>query len=169
MSVPARAQDYKLFMAIRDNDGVDRFVDHPGPAVAEQEGAFEAAWFWETSRAPRPDDFGAPATVPRAAGRGGSSFGLMRFPAKSSGKLDVANSSGGANAEAGFEDPSMHRTETLDYEIILSGKVDFVLPNGDKRTLGVGDMILVAGALHAWRNDYDEDCIYAAVTIGMSE
>jgi hypothetical protein len=59
----------------------------------------------------------------------------------------------------------MHATETIDYEIILSGKIDFVLPGNQRRTLETGDLLVVTGAPHAWDNPYAEDCVFLGVTI----
>jgi quercetin dioxygenase-like cupin family protein len=60
----------------------------------------------------------------------------------------------------------MHQTDTMDYEVILSGKVDIELPGGQSRTLKAGSMLVIAGVPHAWKNPYDEDCVYALVLVG---
>lgn len=171
MAFPTRVQDFKLVVAARNPDGSVSFIDHHRPFVGEQEGVVEAAWFWSVERSHSLNAYGGPAKVLATAGKGGSTFGLMRFPARSAGKkMDVAATSPDSVAEViDPDDPSMHATQTIDYEIILSGKVDFVVPGGDKRTLQVGDLIVVVGAAHSWQNPYDEDCIYAAVTIGAED
>jgi quercetin dioxygenase-like cupin family protein len=46
--------------------------------------------------------------------------------------------------------------------------VDLVLPGGKKRTLVPGDLLVMAGVPHAWKNPYDEDCVYVVVTVGFN-
>lgn len=170
MSFPQRASDFNAIVAVREADGSARFLDSFKPAAAEQEGVFEAAWFWEVTGGHTRTNAGAPAESVVTARPAGSTFGLVRFPAHSAGKLDVASTSPESASEAGHDgNAGMHATETIDYEIILSGKVDFVLPGNQRRTLVPGDVLIVAGVPHAWENRYDEDCIYASVTIGVTE
>jgi quercetin dioxygenase-like cupin family protein len=45
----------------------------------------------------------------------------------------------------------MHRTETIDYGIVLKGSVALVL-DGTERTLGPGDVVIQRGTDHAWEN-----------------
>jgi len=54
--------------------------------------------------------------------------------------------------------PVMHRTETVDYIIILSGKIDMELDDGETVTMGPGDVMVQRGTNHAWINRYDEVC-----------
>jgi len=46
----------------------------------------------------------------------------------------------------------MHRTDSLDYGIVLSGTVELELDDGLTTTLGPGDVIVQRGTMHAWRN-----------------
>jgi quercetin dioxygenase-like cupin family protein len=47
--------------------------------------------------------------------------------------------------------PVMHRTETLDYAIVLSGDVDFEI-DGSTTSLKAGDVVVQRGTNHAWAN-----------------
>ncbi len=58
----------------------------------------------------------------------------------------------------------MHATDTIDYLVILSGRVTLVVENGEA-DLGPGDLIVDRGVLHGWRNDSDEPCIAAGVNL----
>ncbi|KAK3372596.1 hypothetical protein B0H63DRAFT_485314 [Podospora didyma] len=49
----------------------------------------------------------------------------------------------------------MHRTETIDFGVVLQGEMELTLDSGEKRILRVGDMIVQRGTLHAWRNPSD--------------
>ncbi len=46
---------------------------------------------------------------------------------------------------------SVHRTETLDYAIVLSGQCDMVLDSGETvRQLKAGDVVIQRGTNHGW-------------------
>ena len=45
-----------------------------------------------------------------------------------------------------------HRTETLDYDVILAGEIDLEIEDGETIHLKTGDSAIVRGATHAWLN-----------------
>jgi quercetin dioxygenase-like cupin family protein len=45
----------------------------------------------------------------------------------------------------------MHRTESVDYGIVLAGTLTLVL-DGDERTVEPGDLVVQRGTDHAWEN-----------------
>ena len=51
----------------------------------------------------------------------------------------------------------MHRSDSIDYGIILSGHVELELDDGAKTLLGPGDIIVQRGTIHLWRNPSDSD------------
>lgn len=58
----------------------------------------------------------------------------------------------------------MHATDTIDYLIILSGRVTLVLEEGEA-DLGPGDFVVDRGVLHGWRNPHAEPCIAAVINL----
>jgi quercetin dioxygenase-like cupin family protein len=46
----------------------------------------------------------------------------------------------------------MHRTNSLDYGIVMSGTVELELEDGVAVRLGAGDIVVQRGTIHAWRN-----------------
>lgn len=58
----------------------------------------------------------------------------------------------------------MHATDTLDYLVVLSGRVTLVLEEGEV-ALGKGDLVVDRGILHGWRNDHNEPCVAVAVNL----
>ena len=46
----------------------------------------------------------------------------------------------------------MHRTESIDYGIVISGEIECLLDSGDKRVMRQGDVCVQRGTMHAWRN-----------------
>ena len=60
--------------------------------------------------------------------------------------------------------PSMHRTDTLNYFVVLSGKM-WALSEGKDVLLEPGDFIIQTGCIHGWKVEGDEPCMLAAVLI----
>ncbi|SNX82167.1 related to Cupin domain protein [Melanopsichium pennsylvanicum] len=50
----------------------------------------------------------------------------------------------------------MHRTQTLDYGIVIFGQVDLELDSGEKTTLKPGDTCIQRGTNHVWRNTTEQ-------------
>ncbi|KAJ5635734.1 uncharacterized protein N7484_009047 [Penicillium longicatenatum] len=46
----------------------------------------------------------------------------------------------------------MHRTETVDYGVVIDGTTELVLDSGEKKVLKKGDVFVQRGTAHAWRN-----------------
>jgi hypothetical protein len=62
--------------------------------------------------------------------------------------------------------PGMHRTASIDFEYIASGRCVLELDDGATRELGPGDTVIQNGTRHAWRNPYNEPCIIVFALIG---
>jgi quercetin dioxygenase-like cupin family protein len=65
----------------------------------------------------------------------------------------------------GGRHPLMHRTETIDYAIVLSGEITMVLDDCDVE-LKTGDVVIQCGTNHAWSNRSGEPAVVAFVLIG---
>jgi quercetin dioxygenase-like cupin family protein len=64
----------------------------------------------------------------------------------------------------GGRHPLMHRTETIDYAIVLAGEITMVLDDVDVQ-LRAGDIVVQCGTNHAWSNRSSAPCIIAFVLI----
>jgi quercetin dioxygenase-like cupin family protein len=53
--------------------------------------------------------------------------------------------------------PFMHRTETLDYAVVLEGEIVMLLDDQDVH-LKAGDVVIQRGTNHAWSNRSDKPC-----------
>ncbi|MFI6937130.1 cupin domain-containing protein [Streptomyces sp. NPDC050287] len=60
--------------------------------------------------------------------------------------------------------PSMHRTDTLNYFIVLSGQM-WALTEGRDVLVKPGDVLIQHGCMHGWRVEGSEPCVMAAVLI----
>ena len=64
----------------------------------------------------------------------------------------------------GGRHPLMHRTETIDYAIVLAGEITMVLDDSDVE-LKAGDVVVQCGTNHAWSNRSGAPCVVAFVLI----
>ena len=74
---------------------------------------------------------------------------------------------GGADAarnHAGAPHPLMHRTQTVDYGIVLEGELTLVLDRGET-TVRAGDIVIQQGTNHAWANRSGQRCRVAFVML----
>ena len=59
----------------------------------------------------------------------------------------------------------MHRTETVDYAILLSGECDLELDDGKTVHLTQGDIVVQRGTMHAWVNNGSAPAVFAFILI----
>lgn len=64
------------------------------------------------------------------------------------------------------ENPGMHTTDTVDFEVVLSGEVVLELDDGAEVTLKPGDTVVQNGTRHAWHNRGDVPAVLAVGIIG---
>lgn len=65
---------------------------------------------------------------------------------------DAASFSGEGSRHA-----HMHRTETIDYGIVLEGEVVLIMDEGET-TVRAGDIVIQRGTNHGWANRTDSNC-----------
>ncbi len=71
-----------------------------------------------------------------------------------------ASSHGGA----GSKHAHMHRTETIDYGIVLEGEIVLIVDEGET-TVRAGDIVIQRGTNHGWANRTDKNCRIAFILI----
>lgn len=159
---------FRLVVAGTTDSGETDFLEVGDPATIDVPDVAVGAFYWAIEGGHSRENIGRPPSTVQLAGPNGSTFGVNSFPARSAGK-GISIEEIDPTFETGHGgDPAMHASDTVDYEVVLSGKVDLELPGGKKRTLVPGDLLVMAGVPHAWKNPYDEDCVYAVVTIGYN-
>ncbi len=67
------------------------------------------------------------------------------------------------------ENAGFHRTQTIDYGIVLSGELWLELDDGSEVHLKPGDCVIQNGTRHAWHNRGREACLMAFVMIGATQ
>jgi quercetin dioxygenase-like cupin family protein len=61
---------------------------------------------------------------------------------------------------------SMHHTNTVDFDTVLSGSIELILDDGE-HPLVAGDHVVVTGVDHAWRAGPD-GCRISIISLGVS-
>ena len=99
----------------------------------------------------RPDDQGA---------QGPDDIGpaLAELRQKLPGMADVAEPQG----------PRMHRTDTVDLGIVVSGRARLELDDGVQIELEAGDCVVQNGTRHGCHNPSREPCVLAFALVGAS-
>jgi mannose-6-phosphate isomerase-like protein (cupin superfamily) len=64
----------------------------------------------------------------------------------------------------GGRHPMMHRTETIDHALILSGEITMLLDDEEVQ-LKAGDVVVQCGTSHAWSNRSKAPCLIAFILI----
>lgn len=63
--------------------------------------------------------------------------------------------------------PGFHRTDTLDYVIVLAGEV-WLAVDDEEVCLATGDIVVQIGARHAWQNRSSQPATLAVVLLGAT-
>jgi quercetin dioxygenase-like cupin family protein len=67
------------------------------------------------------------------------------------------------------KDAYMHRTNTIDYAICMSGKCKMELDDGKIIDMAAGDVMVQRATWHGWSNPYQEPCQIIFILIGSKE
>ena len=150
---------------------------HPGVESTSQ--TRKAINLWFTDETPAAISSGSVETIDRpysiAPAKGGTAFRIYEMPPdseaigdRSAAEIKAAfNAAGGGNfstTRADSPHPLMHRTETIDYGIVLEGEI-FLLMDDTEVHLKQGDVVVQRGTNHAWSNRSNAVCIMAFVVI----
>lgn len=65
-----------------------------------------------------------------------------------------------------LDHPGMHTTDTIDFDVVISGEVSLELDDGAEVHLKAGDCVVQNGTRHAWHNRSSENCVIAVALIG---
>jgi hypothetical protein len=122
-----------------------------------------------------PDDGAPPAQPMYFPPVGGFRFGMFTLPPEGAPRPAVDGADPFAEFEAKLpgllaymepDDPGMHTTDTIDFEVILSGSCVLELDDGAEVTLAVGDTVVQNGTRHRWKNPFAEPCHLAVFLVG---
>jgi mannose-6-phosphate isomerase-like protein (cupin superfamily) len=101
----------------------------------------------------------------------GTIFRVVEIPPESSSsKIDPGAAFGhlGSTHQPSAADsakhPTMHKTDSIDYLVVISGSMHMLMEEGEVE-LNAGDCIVQRGTNHAWVNRSGKPCLLAAVLI----
>jgi len=152
----------------------DRGVD--GLTVALLPGA-EFHRLWGGDEPPTFPDGGAPTPQPAYFPPvGGYRFGLFTVPPVGAevpegidveeALADVEANLPGLLSHVELDNPGMHTTDTIDFEVVLSGEVVLELDDGAETVLHPGDTVVQNGTRHRWLNRGVQPAVLAVFLIG---
>jgi len=146
--------------------------ESPHTLFLEKAGGLQLTEIWETRSAPADNAGGRDAADHERRIEpvgGGSVFRIIEYPPDSVRLKTLApeffRGMGARAADAATRrHPGMHKTDTIDYCVVLSGEIWAVLDDGEV-LLRAGDCLVQRGTNHAWSNRSDEPCVIAFVLI----
>jgi quercetin dioxygenase-like cupin family protein len=59
----------------------------------------------------------------------------------------------------------VHRTDSIDYIVVISGEIDMDLDDGASVHLKAGDVMVQRGTVHNWINRGTEPCVMAVILV----
>jgi quercetin dioxygenase-like cupin family protein len=130
-----------------DGRAVVTIDDHPDNRISGRPG-HESMVVWTTQETPADnsgDEDGAAWEVTTPPIANGSIFRLIEY---------------GPGVES-----RMHRTDTVDYVLVVSGEIDMALDDGQEVHLKAGDVMVQRGTIHDWINRGTEPCVIAFVLL----
>lgn len=157
-------------------DGKSTFlIDGPAPNVTEMKSMPGLALtdLWETISAPARNDGAADAAgrpVRLEPPSGGTIVRIVEFPPDSAWRDRADARQAFDSIQAGHAhdtssgDPMMHKTNTVDYIIVLKGEIYAIMDQGET-LLRPGDVLIQRGTNHSWSVRGSEPCIIAAVLV----
>jgi hypothetical protein len=151
-------------------------MDAPSPHALELDGLPGVVLInlWVTERAPASNagaaDAAARPVVLEPPGLG-TIFRVVDFPPDKwmAGKVDrgkafAAMGAGHAMDRSDARHPAMHKTNTIDYALVLDGEIWALMDEGDT-LLKAGDCLIQRGTNHAWSNRTDTPCRVAFILV----
>src|SRR5262245_22682245 len=100
----------------------------------------------------------------------GSIFRIVEFPPDAAaGGFDRAAAFRAMGASHAMDPdasrhPGMHRTDSVDYAIVLSGEIWTLMDEGET-LMRAGDTLMQRGTNHAWSNRSDQPCLVAFILV----
>ena len=169
----------KLYVAAT-RDGRSTFVEDvaaPTNPFSSVPG-FDAAVIWGTSERPTTQWDGKRPTSETSVmpDAGGTKLWVVTFPPDSvmadpgfdfqAAGAEYAEKLPGLAERFEMDNPGMHATDTVDYDVVLDGEITIELDDGERRFLKRGDIVVQHGTRHAWRNLSDKPATLLFVLIG---
>jgi uncharacterized cupin superfamily protein len=174
---------FRRFVTGHNNKGEAIFLEDGPPPRVERIGGDFGPWFyevWNTTETPvkiRPDGSEPPEDgIKLAPPKNGTRIRVLDIPPEDEriGSLSaeearehfasIGAGDASSHSDSGSRHAFMHRTETVDYGIVLEGEVTLILDVGE-RVVKAGDIVIQQGTNHGWANRSDKNCRIAFILI----
>lgn len=170
--------DIRRIVTADDAKGRSRIVeDAPASAIrtVPERPGYRAVNVWRTEESPARIDAADSTAGHRGIlpPKGGTILRIIDFPPEPSDPAELRRrlhaTFGGIYSDAQHDGrsgvhPGMHRTETVDYAIVLEGEIYAVMDEGET-LMRSGDVLIQRGTNHAWANRSDRTARIAFVLI----
>lgn len=160
--------------AIIQEDGIVPRVQRIGGDIGP---LFHEVWNTQATPAPIDAASGEPAEqgIVLAPPKNGTRIRVLDIPPEGDGIRNMTPEearahfaevgAGGASVHGeGSRHALMHRTETIDYGIVLEGELVLLMDEGET-TVRAGDIVIQRGTNHGWANRSDKSCRIAFILI----
>jgi quercetin dioxygenase-like cupin family protein len=152
--------------------------DGPSPHVLTIPGRTDFALtnLWVTDRAPASNAGNADAAarpVVLEPPKNGAIFRVVEFPPdQAPGGFDRKAAFAAMGADHAMDPsasrhPGMHKTDTVDFALVLSGEIWALMDEGET-LLRAGDTLVQRGTNHAWSNRSTQPCLVAFILVSAS-
>jgi mannose-6-phosphate isomerase-like protein (cupin superfamily) len=165
-----------------DADGKAIIQSNGPPARVKVVGTAGPTFYevWSTRATPAPIDrnSGEPyeAQITLAPPPGGTRIRVLDIPPETSEMqqidaaaarehfAEIGAAAASTHGTAATRHPFMHRTETVDYGIVLEGEITLLVDEGEA-TVRAGDIVIQRGTNHGWANRSGKNCRIAFILI----
>ena len=138
---------------------------------------YEFHRLWGSDSSPKlPSDGTAPSQPRYFPPQLGFRFGFFTIPPDATARVEQLNTASaieeiqlklpGMLDVLERDHPGMHTTDTVDFDVVVSGEVTLELDDGAEVLLKAGDCVIQNGTRHAWRNRSSANCVIAVTLLG---
>jgi hypothetical protein len=142
---------------------------------------FAPALLWTTPGSPEVGDGSVNDPTPTATwapGPGGTHLMIVTFPPDAmmmrpefdpmAFGAEFAATMPGLAEKFEQDSPGMHRTDSIDYDVVLDGEIVLELDDGQTVPLAKHDVVVQHGTRHAWRNASSQPATMLFVLVGAN-
>ena len=171
--------DIKCVVTGQDGSGKSVFIRKTlvQPVTLALFPGYEFHRVWGSDSAPELPSDGTPPPQPRYfPPKNGFRFGFYTIPPDTRTRIDRINTAAaveeiqqklpGMLEVLERDHPGMHTTDTVDFDVVVSGEVVLELDDGAEVLLKAGDCVIQNGTRHAWHNRSSENCVIAVTLLG---
>jgi len=140
----------RVVCGIADNVGTVLLAEAPPQRNLPGDSGGVSQEIWATAGAPTTatGDIACDLAVNARLDPGETRFRVVTFPAGHTSQL--------------------HRTRTIDYGVILEGRIELEMADGSSQLLEVGDCMVQLGGMHIWRTPSESSATIAFVMVGAT-